>query len=397
MNNKLENKKTKKLLFSNMLFRSWKLITSIFLNIFLWKHTNDIQLVAIFNIVWLLSYNIFYTLFARIIKFNYRKLVNFIAIFLVSISYLLLFLFWEKIIDYYIFFAILIWAWNWLYWIVYNNNEFDLTHSKNRWNYQWLKKTFKTIISIIVPSIIWIIIWINYMWFGYEIAFFLWLILFILSLFFWNIDIEYHKNEDNKFRLLKTLKIIFNEKELFKMILIFLLLWFALSNTLIEIILPLLLYSYWIKELQIWFLVSIFSLITIIASYLFWKFVSYKNYKLSVSLSGGIYIFLVIMLLFFPNYWFIILFSSILNLLFTFIDIPKSVYWANILEKVKNYKEIKTEYIVIAWLALSIWEILSFICIYFIWNIDVLWIKILFWIMAFIIFLVILLFNSLED
>jgi hypothetical protein len=61
-----------------------------------------------------------------------------------------------------------------------------------------------------------------------------------------------------------------------------------------------------------------------------------------------IYIFFVFVLLFFPNYWFVILFSSILTLLFTFIDIPKSVYGANILESVKNYEKFKTEYIVIA-------------------------------------------------
>ena len=68
MNNKKLDKKAKKLLFSNMLFRSGKLITSIFLNIFLWKNTHDIKIIALFNIVFHLFYSITYTFFARIAK-----------------------------------------------------------------------------------------------------------------------------------------------------------------------------------------------------------------------------------------------------------------------------------------------------------------------------------------
>jgi hypothetical protein len=39
----------------------------------------------------------------------------------------------------------------------------------------------------------------------------------------------------------------------------------------------------------------------------------------------------------------------------------------------------------------------AFLCIYFIWDFSVLWIKILFWLMAFAILLVMLLFNSLDE
>jgi hypothetical protein len=148
--------------------------------------------------------------------------------------------------------------------------------------------------------------------------------------------------------------------------------------------------------MNLWFLVSFFAFLTVIISYLFWKFVNYKNYKLSYMWSGAFYIFSVWVLLFSPTYWYVILFASILNLLFTFMDIPQSVYSANVFHEVEGYQGIKSEYMVIREWPLMIWRILSFTCIYFIGNFEVLWVQILFWAMAFIILVSTYLFSSIK-
>jgi hypothetical protein len=68
-NNNINDNRTKRLLISNILFKSGTLVSQIFLNIFLFKSTNDISLVALFNII-LFSFQLLsLTLFARIVKF----------------------------------------------------------------------------------------------------------------------------------------------------------------------------------------------------------------------------------------------------------------------------------------------------------------------------------------
>jgi YQGE family putative transporter len=322
-------------------------------------------LVALFNII-LFSFQLLsLTLFARIVKFWHRNLTHIISLLWLSLIYLSLVLLWESIVDNYMLLAMWIWFFSWIYWIGYGNNEFDLTSINNRWNFQWLKKSLKTLTAIIIPSLIWTIIWLDYLWYGYWISFWIWAILFLLSAFIWIIKIEY--TTSTKYCMKNAIKKVTTNKSLVKIVSNFGLLWFSLSSPLIETILPLLLFSYWISEMNLWFLVSFFALVTVICSYLFWKFVPYKNYKVTYILSWVFYIISVFILLFFPTYWYVIVFASILNLLLTFIEIPQSVFSANVLHDVKWYEEIKSEYIVIREWPLNIWRILSFTCIYFIW------------------------------
>jgi YQGE family putative transporter len=394
MNNNINDNRTKRLLTSNILFKSATLVSQIFLNIFLFKNTNDISLVALFNII-LLSFQLLsFTFFARIVKFWYRNLTHVISLLWLSLIYLSLVLLWENIVNNYILLAMWIWFLEWMYRIGYNNNEFDLTNINNRWNFQWLKKSLKALTAIIIPSLIWTIIWLDYLWYGYWISFWIWAILFLLSAFIWIIKIEY--TTDTKYCMKNAIKKIATNKDLVKIVSNFGFLWFSLSSPLIETILPLLLFSYWISEMNLWFLVSLFALVTVVFSYLFWKFVLYKNYKVTYIISWIFYIISVFILLFFPTYWYIIIFASILKLLSTFISIPQNVFSSNVFHDIKWYEEIKSEYMVIREWPLNIWVILSFTCIYFIWNFEILWIKILFWLMAIIMFVSTYLFSSIK-
>lgn len=394
MNNNIQDKRTRKLLISNILFRSATLVSQIFLNIFLFKNTNDISLVALFNIVLMSTQLSSFTFFARIVKFGHRNITHIVSLVWLSLVYLSLVILWKNIVDYYLLLAIGIGFFSWMYWIGYNNNEFDLTNKGNRWNFQWLKKSLKTFTAIIIPSLVGTIIGLNYMWYGYEIAFGIGMILFLLSGVIGIIQVEYAT--DTKYSMKNALQKVTANKDLVKVAWNFSLLGFSLSNPLIETILPLLLFSYWITEMNLWFFVSFFALLTVIVSYAFGKFVHYKNYRKTYIFSWAFYIISVFILLFFPTYWYVVLFASILNLLFTFMDIPQSVYSANVFHDVEWYEEIKPEYMVIREVPLMFWRILSFACIYFIWSFDVLWIQILFWIMAWMIFISTFLFSSVK-
>ncbi len=395
MNNKLTDLRLKKLLVSNILLRSANIIAHIFLNIYLFKATNnDIKLVSIFNIIFLSSHLLFFTLFAKIVKFSYRNLLQTISLLGFAFMYLILILLWEEIVKYYTIFAFWAGIFSWIYWIVYDNSEFDLTNIENRSNYEGLKKSLVTLWISIIPSIIWTIIWYNFLWLGYEISFSIWIILFLLSAYFWIIKIDYQKNE--KYSLKKAIKKVLKSKNLIKINLNFALFWFSLSIPIIQIILPLLLFNYWVKEAKLWYLISFFSILTIVSSYLFWKFINYKKYKIAYFLSSIFYVLSVFVLFFNTSYSYIVIFSSILNLLYNFVYIPQLVYSANIFQNIKWHEKIKSEYMVIREWPLTLWRILAFVCIFFIWDFDVFSIKIFFWIMAFIIFISSILFVSMD-
>lgn len=394
MNNRIQDLSIKKLLISNTLFSWGVLITQIFLNIFLFKATNDIKLVAMFNIISLTTHLFSFSFFARIVKYWYRNLLHCISLLWLCLVYSWIIIMWEKISNYSTLLWLWIWFFSWMYWIIYTNNEFDNTTNSNRWNVWWLKKSLKSIISIIIPSLVWIIIWINYMWYWYEISFWIWILLFLLSWIIWIIKVDYHTWW--KYSAIWAFKKIYSNKELFKSVFNSMLLGFSLSNNLISIVLPLFLYSYWIVEANVGFLISAFSILTIIITYIFWKYVPYNKYKMIYILACFIYVLSVIILIFFPSKLFAVLFSSILNLLFTFLIIPQWVFGSNLFNNMKWFKSIKSEYMVIREWPLMAWRISSFILIYFIWDLSGKSVWIIFIVMSLVILLSAYLFNSIK-
>ena len=392
--NSIIGKNAKQLLLSNILFRSGTLVSQIFLNIFLFKNTWDIQLIALFNIILLIMNLVSMNIFARIVKKGYRNIIHVFALLWLSCVYGTLVLLGDSITNYYQILAVFIGLFSGMYWIVYNSNEFDLTHNKNRWNYQWLKKSFKTLSAIIVPSIIGSIIGINYLWYWYQSAFILGIVFLLSSACIGIVTIEYQ--EGNRYSIISAVKKLIHSKDLVKININSSLLWFSLSNPLIETIIPLLLFSYGVTEMKLGFLVSSFAFLTVITSYLYGKFIWYKHYKIAYILSGCVYMISVGILIFFPTYWYIILFSSLLTMLFSFMDIPQSVLSANKFNEISWHEKIKAEYMAIREWPLILWRVLAFSCIYFIGSFSQFGIQTLFWIMAVVIFMSMILLASMK-
>lgn len=394
MSNKIDDLRAKRLLISNILFRCWHTILRIFLNIYLFKLTNDIKIIALYNIAFLVAHIFSYNLFAFIVKNAYRGIVNSVWLLGLSFVSLLIAYLWTSLPEYYIFVAIVFWFFNWMYWISYNINEFNFTKIENRWNFQWLKSSLKTLVAIIIPSLAWVIIWVNYFWYWYTIVFCLWILFYLSALFFWLQPAEYWDKE--KFNIKKWMKKIFWSKDLTKLNINHWLLEFSISSNLIDVLLPILLFYYWMKEMDLGFLLSLFSIISVIATYLFGKFVKYKNYKLVYNILSFTFIISVIILLFYPSFFYVTLFSSIVNLIFRIIYIPQNVFTYNTLSLIKWHKSVVTEQMVIMESITVFAKILSFVLIYFIGVFDFLWVKILFWFLAFIVLISILLFSTIK-
>ena len=63
MNNKLEDTRQIRLIISNTMYRAAKVALYLFLNIFIWEQSEDIQMMFMFNIIWSISHTVFFVMY----------------------------------------------------------------------------------------------------------------------------------------------------------------------------------------------------------------------------------------------------------------------------------------------------------------------------------------------
>ena len=382
----------KKLLISNIFFRAGNIITKIFVNIYILKSTWDLRIVAGFSLMLLFFHLFSYTLFSWLVKYGYKNISHIFSIFGTVTIYLFFVFFPEQIGEYALYIGWVIWFFSGIYWCVFNNHQFDLTLPKNRGNFEWLKKSLRTVVTLIVPILAGSIITLNYLWFGYQSVFLLGALFYFISwvLGIVNIDVT----STSGFTPMKLLREMNVHKDIWKYIIMLFLISFALSLPLIEVIFPLIFYTRWIEELWIGLFVSGISIISIFASYIFGKFVHYKYYKRSFITSGLIYFIFIALLVVHPTELMFAVFVSSVTFLYVFCDIPLSVFTSNVFHEIKDYNEYKEEYILLREISVIFWRMLVFVIIFFLGSLGDTSIQFIFWAMWAMMLLAIALFYS---
>lgn len=381
---KIKKNKQIRLIISTSLFRSAKTTLYLFLNILIWKQSQDIQTLFLFNLVFSLTHTLLFVTFWRLLKNSYRKL--WLAIWTIGSAFLflLLFLFKENVIDYVYLFASLLWFVSWIYRVTFWINMFDITNYHNRWKFEWIKRSLEITLKIIIPIIVWTIISFNLFWIGYEMWFLFGAVLFVISYFIWNIKIDIPLKW--KFNLIKASKQFFKNKNILTFLVSYLFIWFTFNTILLDFVLPLLVFEQVGEEYKLWILVSLFSVIWAIWAYIYWRFMSYKNYWKTIVICWFLYGLSLIFLLFFPLY--ITLVTAFLTFLYVFFNISVKVIWLNVLHELENYKEIKSEYLIVREIFLMSGRTLVYVSLFFIWTIEVNKLNYLFYLMIFIVIIV---------
>ncbi len=387
MENKLEDKRAFKLLISNALLRAGRLVFQLFLNIYIWKQTDwNVRLLALFNLVYLTVHVFSFVYFARVIKdYLKRNYVHLVSMFWYIVIYLFVAFLWRGAIDHVVLIGILIWIFNGMYWINYHNSYFEFTNFGNRWNFEWLKRALTILNKIIVPSVVWWIIGLNYFWLGYELAFWLGALLFLLSWIIW--VVQFDDRDKEEFCFLDTFKKCIRDEDIFRSLYTYSLTWFSFSNTLLEVIIPVIIFSYIWKEMELGFVVSMFSVVSMFWAYLFWKFVPYSKYRFSIIVSWFLYAFSLLWFVSFSSLNYMVLFSAMFNFFLIFFSMPQKVISDSVLYKLEDYKNRRSEYMVVRELFLSFWWIFNFWIIYFIGSFSSSHLKYLFYAMIVLTFI----------
>ncbi len=368
MSNKIWDRRAIRILIANVLVKSGKNVFQIFLNVFIWKQTQDIQVVAMFNLIYLISHMVFFTIFAPIVKKGYRNLLHVFSLIGFAGVYLWIMYLWESAINHLIIIPFIIWFFNSIYWINFHNTQFDLTTQANRWNFEWIRKALRTVASIITPALVGFIITYNYLWQWYSIAFAFGAMFFIAWAFIGLVDLE--SKSSTKFDIVWVFKKCFAHGEVSKVLYTYALTSFSFSNSIIEVLIPIILFTYVSVELDLGLLVSFFSIVSIIASYIFGKFVHYKHYSKSILYLGFWYSASLLWFVLFDSIEYLVVFSSLITALALLFSIPQKVMSDNVLHKIDGYQNMRSEYMVIREWFQAIGWIGSFIFLYFVDSIE---------------------------
>jgi len=385
-----------RLLVSNIFYRAWNTTRRIFLNIYIFKFIGSLQILALFSISMLSFHLISFYISSVLVKKWYRNSLSIFSLLWMASAFAL-FAYDISIIGEYYFPLSIFMGWcSWMYWCVNSNNQFDLTTPKNRGNFEWWKKTLRTINALLTPVLIWYMISSNFWGDGYSFAFLLGAIFFLLSASLSFVDVSHLWKSTWSFSVKNLFTQIKWNKNILSIMCIVFLAWYALSTNIIEILAPLVLTDIWLNELWIWVFISGVSLISIIASYVFGKFISYHYYKHAFIWAGCIYLALITVVFIFPTQLYFSIFTWFLALLYVFIDLPLKVFTSNYLHEIPDYKHLKSEYIFFREIASNLSRIFVFIPIFFMTSLEVQSLYFLFITMAFSVFISMILFMKLR-
>lgn len=131
-------------------------IYTLFMNIYIWRQTADIQLVALFNAVFIVGHIAAFMLTARLIKKGHiQKMMKagLLGMILVLAAILQL---GDESINYLYLIGVLYGAFNGMYWMSHHVESFDQTGIKNRANYFAYRGSLATAARLLVPVIAWV-------------------------------------------------------------------------------------------------------------------------------------------------------------------------------------------------------------------------------------------------
>ena len=134
-----------------------------------------------------------------------------------------------------------------------------------------------------------------------------------------------------------------------------------------ERLLPVFIFSNINSELQLGWLMSLFSVTAIITTFIVGKFISYKKYSSLITLGGSLFFISTMSLVGLPNIITYILYGFSREILVPLFEIPIKVHRDNLLHQIPNYKQHRVEYIVIReWTYVFFSRVLSYGLLFFV-------------------------------
>lgn len=156
-------------------------MAGVFLNLYLWRLTESLFINGMYTLVTYLIGPLAFIVAGKYAKTVDRLFVYRIGIFLTALFYLLVILAGERVVDYYIGFALIAGTSGGFYWLGYLTLMYDVSTDENRIRYLALNSIFFNFAGLIGPAAAGLIISLNDGLRGYMTVFTLAFIMFLVT------------------------------------------------------------------------------------------------------------------------------------------------------------------------------------------------------------------------
>jgi len=369
MQNNLQ-RETKKLLIAHNFMNAGRAFFDIFMSVYIWKLTENLVLIATYNIVWGLVHTIAFSFFARFIKRGRMHFPRKLGLAGYGSVFLVIFFLRENAVNYIIPIAAFLGLSNALYWISYQVIRFDTTNLTNRANYRGMEIGLKTLVETIIPTLAGVIIALDLFNLGYAPLFLLGAIFFFISLMIGNV--KCNTENRGKLHLKKTWTVVTKNKDIMKSMVSYFFSSFGRDGAISRLLLPLFIFDILRNELQLGGVLSFFALISVLASIIIGKYIKFKDFNRGLLFGGVTYTILLLLVVFYPVIPILVLFAISMKIIATLINIPRRVISENLASKMKNHEYHRIEYIVIReWFNVGLGRVGSFVVLLFVSGLSV--------------------------
>lgn len=363
MNEKKISIEAYRLLAGNLFLRGGKIVFSIFFNIYIWKETKDIQLIAVFNMMILSAHLIGFVIWTYFVRKSYSRGVSAVWFLWLVWGFSFMYFTLEQVKELYIYYGAIFWFFVGMYYSAQNVRIFSATSFKNRGNYQGVRKSLDTLAKMLYPLIIWWVI----AFYDIKMALIFWIIVYLCWFLVSNLK---DKGAVVSAPLKDFLSIIKRTPTILYALLAAFLYQLSFSIPAIEVLTSILIFNSVWTELHLWVSLSLISVINMILLYIFWRFIDYKHYNTWFIIVNVLYILALLMLLYSESLYTLLLATSFITGAISMSGLIVWVILSNALHTVKDYKKHNSNFSLLKEFCYFFGWILCYVIIYFSWDIS---------------------------
>ncbi|RDE27411.1 MFS transporter [Parageobacillus thermoglucosidasius] len=257
-------------LFNHSVYHFGNSLSTIFLNIYLWRLTNSLLINGLFNLIAIFSQALTTFSIGKVAKKKDRLTFYRIGIFLTAFFYLCIIVSQKHILNYFYFFALLRGISQALYWLGYFTLSYEVSSDQNRHRYLGWNQIVMNVTNLAGPAVASFIISLFVGLKGYTIVFSLAFLMFVIAS---GGSFKIKKQTRYRSYYMKYLPLIIKKEPDFKKTLIG---WFIIGfpQGILSFVPSILLYTIFLNEQPVAYLNILFLSLSILSSYVISRFAS---------------------------------------------------------------------------------------------------------------------------
>lgn len=330
-------------------------LSNTFVNIYLWKQTNDLINIAMYNLAIYVAQTILFTLSGSWAKRIDRVIILRIGVFFLSVFFLLVLFTGEKAASYNLLLGAVLGIGYGMYWLAYSVLTFEVTEPETRDFFNGVSGLLQSLTGMIGPFVAGYIITRMNNSHGYTLIFAVSFFLFLLAVIC-TAGIK-RRGAEGKFGLRKVWKEVKRDA--------------AWRNTVLAHVFQgvregifTFIISVWIfivtnSELSLGTFNLVYSAFSFIFYYIATRYIKSRQRKTAIFLSGVALSLSVVLLLVELNFSTLLIYAAIIGVFYPILYVPYLSLTYDVIGKARDAAKLRVEYIVLSDVATNIGRIIS--------------------------------------